>query len=165
MHGRVYAGEPAHRLAPKRPLSCCRPILTSRHFTDCCQTSALRAASARLGGNGKKAATGSNEPKLPAAVQATSEVLQVFGGRTRSEIVCSCCHHRSACYESFLDLSLELKRAASVTSALEQFTSTEKVSAPNHRRTALPLRHHSVSHHSATLHPSLLATSSSARGR
>lgn len=48
------------------------------------------------------------QPRPPPAVQATSFVHAVFGGRTRSQIQCTGVKYESSVFEPFLDLSLQI---------------------------------------------------------
>ena len=64
----------------------------------------------------------------------TTEVQQLFGGRLHSQVVCHTCRKASSSYESFLDLSLELKNAPTVTECLRRFTATEKLRGDNQFR-------------------------------
>ena len=68
------------------------------------------------------------------SIAATSEIGQIFCGRLRSQVVCAECAHRSPSYESFFDLSLELRKAGSVGAALKQFTASEKLHGANRYR-------------------------------
>jgi ubiquitin C-terminal hydrolase len=101
------------------------------------QAAALRAAlkngPSSRGGDGANG-NGGTAMKVPAAVEATSEVLQVFGGRLRSQVVCSRCKHASSTFEPYLDLSLELRNASSVTQALRLYTVKERLEGANRYR-------------------------------
>ncbi len=68
--------------------------------------------------------------KLPPGVAETSFVSRVFGGRLRSQIKCAC-GRDSNTYDPFLDLSLEVVRAASVDKALSRFCATEVLDGDN----------------------------------
>ena len=64
----------------------------------------------------------------------TTEVQQLFGGHLHSQVVCHACRKASSSYEPFLDLSLELKNAPTVTECLRRFTATEKLNGDNQFR-------------------------------
>ncbi|KAM3327055.1 ubiquitin carboxyl-terminal hydrolase 20-like [Capsicum chacoense] len=57
-------------------------------------------------------------------------VQQVFGGRLVSKLRCCNCGHCSNTYEPLIDVSLEIKDANSLPSALESFTRVEKLDYP-----------------------------------
>ncbi|KAF3620803.1 putative glycine-rich cell wall structural protein 1.8-like [Capsicum annuum] len=57
-------------------------------------------------------------------------VQQVFGGRLVSKLRCCNCGHYSNTYEPLIDVSLEIKDADSLHSALESFTRVEKLDDP-----------------------------------
>ena len=69
--------------------------------------------------------------KLPPAVAETTFIHRAFGGRLRSQVVCSVCLRASTTYDPFLDLSLEITRATSLKKALERFTEKEKLAGAN----------------------------------
>ncbi|PHU08374.1 hypothetical protein BC332_20234 [Capsicum chinense] len=54
----------------------------------------------------------------------------VFGGRLVSKVRCCNCGHYSNTYEPLIDVSLEIKDANSLHSALESFTRVEKLDDP-----------------------------------
>ena len=68
---------------------------------------------------------------MPPALAATSEVLQTFGGRMRSQVVCGRCQHKSNSYEPFVDVPLELIKCSSVAESLRKFTLAERLSGDN----------------------------------
>ncbi|KAF3665748.1 hypothetical protein FXO38_09418 [Capsicum annuum] len=57
-------------------------------------------------------------------------VQQVFGGRIVSKLRCCNCGNFSNTYEPLIDMSLEIKDAESLHSALESFTRVEKLDDP-----------------------------------
>lgn len=61
----------------------------------------------------------------------TSVVHSMFGGRLRSRITCRTCGTNSDTPGTFLDLSLEVKHADTITGALQGFTTTETLDGPN----------------------------------
>ncbi|KAF3622043.1 Ubiquitin carboxyl-terminal hydrolase 20 [Capsicum annuum] len=62
--------------------------------------------------------------------QCNDIVQQVFGGRLVSKLRCCNCGHCSNTYEPLIDVSLEIKDADSLHSALESFTRVEKLDDP-----------------------------------
>eukprot|EP00484_Ammonia_sp_Unknown_P007860 CAMPEP_0197080238 /NCGR_PEP_ID=MMETSP1384-20130603/214025_1 /TAXON_ID=29189 /ORGANISM="Ammonia sp." /LENGTH=1078 /DNA_ID=CAMNT_0042519121 /DNA_START=1 /DNA_END=3237 /DNA_ORIENTATION=+ len=65
--------------------------------------------------------------KMPIALQETSVMYKIFGGYLRSQILCTACNKASNTYDSILDLSLEIRGCRSVVSALQKFTTQEKL--------------------------------------
>ncbi|KAJ8631985.1 hypothetical protein MRB53_025321 [Persea americana] len=57
----------------------------------------------------------------------TNFVEQIFGGKSRSRLQCTHCHHVSDTYESMLDLSLAIEGVLNLSDALELFTRLEKI--------------------------------------
>lgn len=70
-------------------------------------------------------------PKPPPAIEFTSFIYRIFGGRIRSQVKCSQCGYESNTYDPFLDLSLEINHAHSVERALQRFTAGEVLDGPN----------------------------------
>ncbi|CAO2839632.1 unnamed protein product [Amaranthus hypochondriacus] len=71
---------------------------------------------------------------LPSGVPAESPgaydrslVHKIFGGSLRSQVKCLQCSHCSNTFDPFLDLSLEITKADSVTKALMNFTAPEQL--------------------------------------
>uniref|UniRef100_A0ACD5YPL1 Uncharacterized protein n=2 Tax=Avena sativa TaxID=4498 RepID=A0ACD5YPL1_AVESA len=54
-----------------------------------------------------------------------SLVHRIFGGRLRSQVRCTSCSHCSILFEPFLDLSLQIDKAATLVKALQHFTQEE----------------------------------------
>ena len=79
---------------------------------------------------------------MPPALAATTFVYRIFGGRLRSQIRCDDPAARgtpaqafaSSTYDPFLDLSLEINRAASLEGALRRFTEAEVLDGDNRYR-------------------------------
>ncbi|XP_056153769.1 ubiquitin carboxyl-terminal hydrolase 42 isoform X2 [Lampris incognitus] len=69
--------------------------------------------------------------KLDRQTQATTFVHQVFGGYLRSRVKCLNCKAVSDTFDPFLDITLEIKTAPSVTKALEQFVKPEQLEGEN----------------------------------
>eukprot|EP00201_Polytomella_parva_P022059 CAMPEP_0175050102 /NCGR_PEP_ID=MMETSP0052_2-20121109/7084_1 /TAXON_ID=51329 ORGANISM="Polytomella parva, Strain SAG 63-3" /NCGR_SAMPLE_ID=MMETSP0052_2 /ASSEMBLY_ACC=CAM_ASM_000194 /LENGTH=1138 /DNA_ID=CAMNT_0016314291 /DNA_START=99 /DNA_END=3512 /DNA_ORIENTATION=- len=68
-------------------------------------------------------------------VAETTFIHRVFGGKLRSQLVCSeGVNYSSSTFETFLDLSLELRKADSIERALEAFTAPEVLDGPNKYR-------------------------------
>lgn len=140
-------GQKARAIAPRGLATHLRSV--ARHFrpgrqedahefficlVEAMQNAAVRGATKspqRGGGNG-----GSGEPRVSPVVEATSEVLQVFGGRLRSQVRCCRCQFASNSFEPFMDLSLELRRAPSVDHALQLYTVQEKLTGDNRYKCA-----------------------------
>ncbi|EGD77762.1 hypothetical protein PTSG_08851 [Salpingoeca rosetta] len=62
---------------------------------------------------------------LDLRVQETTVLHHIFGGYLRSQIQCVRCKHCSNTFESFFDLSIDIKAANSLTRALQQFVTKE----------------------------------------
>ncbi|XP_025939012.1 ubiquitin carboxyl-terminal hydrolase 42 isoform X3 [Apteryx rowi] len=69
--------------------------------------------------------------KLDRSSQATTFIHQIFGGFLRSRVKCLNCKAVSDTYEAFLDITLDIKAASSVTRALEQFVKPEQLDGEN----------------------------------
>ncbi|XP_051925583.1 ubiquitin carboxyl-terminal hydrolase 42 isoform X2 [Hippocampus zosterae] len=69
--------------------------------------------------------------KLDRQTQATSFIHQVFGGYLRSRVKCLNCKAVSDTFDPFLDITLEIKMAPSVSKALEQFVKPEQLDGEN----------------------------------
>lgn len=77
----------------------------------------------------KACLNGSN--KLDRPTQATTLVCQIFGGYLRSRVKCLNCKGVSDTFDPYLDITLEIKAAQSVTKALEQFVKPEQLDGEN----------------------------------
>ncbi|KAL1768657.1 ubiquitin carboxyl-terminal hydrolase 42 isoform X1 [Sigmodon hispidus] len=77
----------------------------------------------------KACLNGSN--KLDRHTQATTLVCQIFGGYLRSRVKCLNCKGVSDTFDPYLDITLEIKAAQSVTKALEQFVRPEQLDGEN----------------------------------
>lgn len=77
----------------------------------------------------KACLNGSN--KLDRHTQATTLVCQIFGGYLRSRVKCLNCKGVSDTFDPYLDITLEIKAAQSVTKALEQFVKPEQLDGEN----------------------------------
>ncbi|XP_071673818.1 ubiquitin carboxyl-terminal hydrolase 17-like protein 6 [Patagioenas fasciata] len=73
----------------------------------------------------------SGNSDLDISSQATTVVHQIFGGFLRSRVTCWSCQAVSDSYEAFLDVPLDIKAAASVTAALEDFVKPEHLDGEN----------------------------------
>ncbi|NXH14735.1 UBP42 hydrolase, partial [Bucco capensis] len=69
--------------------------------------------------------------KLDRSSQATTLIYQIFGGYLRSRVKCLNCRAVSDTYETFLDITLDIKTVTSVTRALEQFVKPEQLDGEN----------------------------------
>ncbi|XP_038155614.1 ubiquitin carboxyl-terminal hydrolase 42 isoform X1 [Cyprinodon tularosa] len=69
--------------------------------------------------------------KLDRQTQATTFIHQVFGGYLRSRVKCLNCKSVSDTFDPFLDVTLEIKTAPSVSKALEQFVKPEQLDGEN----------------------------------
>ncbi|XP_053703602.1 ubiquitin carboxyl-terminal hydrolase 42 [Synchiropus splendidus] len=69
--------------------------------------------------------------KLDRQTQATTFIHQVFGGYLRSRVKCLNCKAVSDTFDPFLDVTLEIKTAPSVSKALEQFVKPEQLEGEN----------------------------------
>ncbi|XP_037547269.1 ubiquitin carboxyl-terminal hydrolase 42 [Nematolebias whitei] len=69
--------------------------------------------------------------KLDRQTQATTFIHQVFGGYLRSRVKCLNCKSVSDTFDPFLDITLEIKTAPSVSKALEQFVKAEQLDGEN----------------------------------
>ncbi|KAH8964180.1 hypothetical protein BDL97_04G051600 [Sphagnum fallax] len=65
------------------------------------------------------------------SAQDRSLVHKIFGGRLRSQVKCTICSTCSNTYDPFLDLSLEIVRADSLSKALVHFTAVEALQGDN----------------------------------
>ncbi|XP_075890757.1 ubiquitin carboxyl-terminal hydrolase 17-like protein 6 isoform X2 [Nelusetta ayraudi] len=63
--------------------------------------------------------------------QTTTFIHQVFGGYLRSRVECSNCKAVSDSFDPFLDISLEIENAFSISDALEQFVKPEQLGGEN----------------------------------
>ncbi|KAM6326813.1 ubiquitin carboxyl-terminal hydrolase 42-like [Alca torda] len=68
---------------------------------------------------------------LDISSEATTVMHQIFGGLLRSRVTCLSCKAVSDSYEAFLDVPLDIKAAASVTAALEDFVKPEQLDGNN----------------------------------
>ncbi|KAF7663105.1 hypothetical protein LDENG_00219290, partial [Lucifuga dentata] len=69
--------------------------------------------------------------KLDRQTQATTFIHQVFGGYLRSRVKCLNCKAVSDTFDPFLDVTLEIKTAPSISKALEQFVKPEQLDGEN----------------------------------
>lgn len=71
---------------------------------------------------------------VPWEHERTTDMHRIFGGVLQSSVVCRDCTHASVISEPFLDLSLEISRAHSVSQALARFTEPETLQGDNRYR-------------------------------
>lgn len=69
--------------------------------------------------------------KLDRQTQATTFVHQIFGGYLRSRVKCLNCKAVSDTFDPYLDISLEIKNAPTLTKAFEQFVKPEQLEGDN----------------------------------
>jgi len=74
------------------------------------------------------------EIKAHFRVQDTNPIGRMFGGMLQSEVKCTQCGHCSRTFDHFQDLSIEVKRAASIESSLSQYTAVERLEGDNKYR-------------------------------
>ncbi|XP_051653283.1 ubiquitin carboxyl-terminal hydrolase 36 isoform X2 [Manacus candei] len=75
--------------------------------------------------------------KLDRQTQATTLVHQIFGGYLRSRVKCLECKTVSDTYDPYLDVTLEIERAANVVRALELFVKPEQLGGDNAYRCSM----------------------------
>jgi ubiquitin carboxyl-terminal hydrolase 36/42 len=61
------------------------------------------------------------DPKLA----ETTWVHKIFGGKLRSRVTCSECHHNSDTFDSILDLSVDIHGVDALRDALRKFTAID----------------------------------------
>uniref|UniRef100_A0A8C1QCX5 Ubiquitin carboxyl-terminal hydrolase n=1 Tax=Cyprinus carpio TaxID=7962 RepID=A0A8C1QCX5_CYPCA len=69
--------------------------------------------------------------KLDRQTQATTFVHQIFGGYLRSRVKCLNCKAVSDTFDPYLDISLEIKTAQTLSKAFEQFVKPEQLDGDN----------------------------------
>jgi hypothetical protein len=69
--------------------------------------------------------------KIPAELKYTTAIHQLFGGRLRSRVTCQKCHHPSDTFDAFLDLSVEVKKCASVKAGFDKFIAKDRLDGSN----------------------------------
>ncbi|XP_063266029.1 ubiquitin carboxyl-terminal hydrolase 36 isoform X1 [Prinia subflava] len=75
--------------------------------------------------------------KLDRQSQATTLVHQIFGGYLRSRVKCLECKTVSDTYDPYLDVTLEVERAANIVRALELFVKPEQLGGDNAYRCSM----------------------------
>ncbi|NWU85080.1 UBP36 hydrolase, partial [Onychorhynchus coronatus] len=75
--------------------------------------------------------------KLDRQTQATTLVHQIFGGYLRSRVKCLECKTVSDTYDPYLDVTLEVERAANIVRALELFVKPEQLGGDNAYRCSM----------------------------
>ncbi|XP_068066065.1 ubiquitin carboxyl-terminal hydrolase 36 [Anomalospiza imberbis] len=75
--------------------------------------------------------------KLDRQTQATTLVHQIFGGYLRSRVKCLECQTVSDTYDPYLDVTLEVERAANIVRALELFVKPEQLGGDNAYRCSM----------------------------
>ena len=69
--------------------------------------------------------------KLDVRSKETTPIHRIFGGHLQSTVTCSSCKHVSRTFDKFLDLSLDVNKAESISSAFKIFTTPELLSKGN----------------------------------
>ncbi|KAL2297865.1 hypothetical protein Nmel_016430 [Mimus melanotis] len=75
--------------------------------------------------------------KLDRQTQATTLIHQIFGGYLRSRVKCLECKTVSDTYDPYLDVTLEVERAANIVRALELFVKPEQLGGDNAYRCSM----------------------------
>ncbi|KAI0068566.1 cysteine proteinase, partial [Artomyces pyxidatus] len=73
----------------------------------------------------QKSCLAGHSPKIDPKLAETTWVHQIFGGKLRSRVTCSECHHPSDTFDNILDLSIDIQHAGSVKEALRKFTTVD----------------------------------------
>ena len=68
---------------------------------------------------------------LDARSKETTAIHRIFGGYLQSTVTCSTCGHVSRTFDQFLDLSLDVNKSDSLSSAFKVFTTPELLSKGN----------------------------------
>lgn len=97
-----------------------------RYFIDC-----MANASSRCNRSPSKRSPNNELMASESDVHGGTLVTRIFGGLLRNRIVCQECQHVSQRTERFLDLSLDVRQAASVPKSLERFTASEMLTGRN----------------------------------
>ncbi|KAG0616996.1 hypothetical protein M758_5G157300 [Ceratodon purpureus] len=72
------------------------------------------------------------EKAVDHATQETTLIHHIFGGHLQSQVKCMECEHESNCYESMMDLAVEIHGVVeSLEDAIAQFTTTEMLDGDN----------------------------------
>jgi ubiquitin C-terminal hydrolase len=80
----------------------------------------------------QKASLGNNETvKLDPRSKETTVIHRIFGGYLQSTVTCSSCRHVSRTFDQFLDLSLDVNKSETLSSAFKVFTTPELLSKGN----------------------------------
>ncbi|KAG0278392.1 Ubiquitin carboxyl-terminal hydrolase 36 [Linnemannia gamsii] len=72
-----------------------------------------------------------HDSKLDDRIKETTVVHQIFGGYFQSQVKCMRCGHESNTFETYLDVSLDIKGADSVQKAFRDYTTPEILSKGN----------------------------------
>ncbi|KAG0333062.1 Ubiquitin carboxyl-terminal hydrolase 36 [Podila humilis] len=71
------------------------------------------------------------DSKLDNRIKETTIIHQIFGGYFQSQVKCTVCERESNTFETFLDISLDIKGAESISRALRDYTRPEILSKSN----------------------------------
>lgn len=69
--------------------------------------------------------------KLDNRIKETTAVHQIFGGYFQSQVKCLRCGYESNTFETYLDVSLDIRGADSVQRAFRDYTKPETLSKDN----------------------------------
>lgn len=71
------------------------------------------------------------DSKLDNRIKETTAIHQIFGGYFQSQVKCMKCGHESNTFETYLDVSLDIKHAGSIQKAFRDYTTPEILSKDN----------------------------------
>ncbi|KAK3842776.1 MAG: hypothetical protein J3R72DRAFT_367788, partial [Linnemannia gamsii] len=71
------------------------------------------------------------DSKLDNRIKETTAIHQIFGGYFQSQVKCMKCGHESNTFETYLDISLDIKGADSVQKAFRDYTTPEILNKGN----------------------------------
>jgi len=73
----------------------------------------------------QKSCLAGHPSKADPKIAETTWVHKIFGGKLRSRVTCSECHHNSDTFDSMLDLSVDIHGVDSLRDALRKFTAVD----------------------------------------
>ena len=71
------------------------------------------------------------DKKMDPKLKETTVINQIFGGKFRSRITCGSCKALSDTEDSFMDISLDIRKSDNIIRALKQFSSSERLAGEN----------------------------------
>ncbi|KAK3824548.1 MAG: hypothetical protein J3Q66DRAFT_278155 [Benniella sp.] len=74
------------------------------------------------------------DSKLDNRIKETTAIHQIFGGYFQSQVKCMKCGHESNTFETYLDVSLDIKHAGTIHKAFRDYTTPEILSKDNQYR-------------------------------